>query len=188
MNPLEVKQPTLKHLTMQQQSRPLKYTDKSRWPTQNQNMNYPKPKTTLKVGMDACDVQSTHAIRLFGSSLKSYSMTTLCTLLQLHNPWVVTCPNRYPRSMSEWKTNYEFNSFLVGNCLVGNNPRLGNSQLGMAVGKCPVGVSPVGIASDTALDIPYCPEQAPAVKVASYALDIYYMYMKISAIGFQHNV
>ena len=149
MNPLEVKQPTLKHLTMQQQSRPLKYTDKSRWPTQNQNMNYPKPKTTLKVGMDACDVQSTHAIRLFGSSLKSYSMTTLCTLLQLHNPWVVTCPNRYPRSMSEWKTNYEFNSFLVGNCLVGNNPRLGNSQLGMAVGKCPVGVSPVGIAPDT---------------------------------------
>ena len=58
-----------------------------------------------------------------------------------------TRPNRDPRSMLGVKN--EFNLFLVGNCLVGNNPRLGNSQLGMAVGKCPVGVSPVGIAPDT---------------------------------------
>ena len=37
--------------------------------------------------------------------------------------------------------------------IIGNNHRLGNSQLGMAVGKCPVGVSPVGIAPDTTADI-----------------------------------
>ena len=108
MNPLEVKQPTPKHLTMQQQSRPLKYTDKSRWPTQNQNMNYPKPKTTLKVGIDACDVQSTHAIRLFGSY--NWSLTVWPRSVHCCN-----CTVRGGHTLNRewvWKTNFKFNSFF----------------------------------------------------------------------------
>ena len=93
-------------------------------------MNYPKPTTTLKVGIEVCELRPTHASRLFGNLLKSYSMTTLCALLQLHKPWESHAQTATQEARQVWKTNYEFNSFLVGNCLVGNNPRLGNVRLG----------------------------------------------------------